>query len=81
MDAHRAVFLLRMYDGTLDSYEASWRSRMEDEAFFDMLLEPTLDASRVDEEELDLVIEAGYESGRRSATLASTTTPTGPLVR
>ena len=81
IDAHRAVFLLRMYDGTLDSYEASWRSRMGDEAFFDMLLEPALDASRVDEEELDLVIEAGYESGRRSAPLASTTTPTGPLVR
>ena len=81
IDAHRAVFLLRMYDGTLDSFEASWQSRMEDEELFDLLLEPVLDFSPVAEEELDRVIEAGYESGRQSATVPSTTLPTGPLVR
>ena len=81
IDAHRAVFLLRMYDGTLDSYETSWRSRIETEDFFDMLLEPALDASRVDEDALDRVLEAGYGSVRGSATVPSTTLPTGPLAR
>ena len=67
IDAHRAVFLLRMYDGTLDSFEESWLGRIEDEGFFDMLLEPAIDFGLVAEEELDRVIEAGYEYGRQSA--------------
>ena len=79
IDAYRAVFLLRMYDGTLDSYEASWRRRIEDEGFFDMLLEPAVDFSLVAEDELDLVIEAGYENSRQSAPVPSTTLRTGPL--
>ena len=81
IDAYRAVFLLRMYDGTLDSFEDSWRRRIEDEDFFDLLLEPALDFSRVAEEELDRVIEAGYENDRQSAPVPSTTLPTGPLAR
>ena len=71
MDAHRAVFLLRMYDGTLDSFEESWLGRIEDEGFFDMLLEPAIDFGLVAEEELDRVIEAGYEYGRQSAPVPS----------
>ena len=81
VDAHRAVFLLRMYDGTLDSFEASWRDRIEDEDFFDMLLEPALDFSRVAEEELDGVIEAGYERSRQSTPDRGTTLPAGPPSR
>jgi hypothetical protein len=81
VDAHRVVFLLRMYDGTLDSFEASWRRSIEDEGFFDMLLEPALDFSLVAEEELDRVIEARYEYGQQSAPLPSATVPTGPLTR
>jgi hypothetical protein len=81
IDAHRAVFLLRMYDGTLDSFEASWRSRIEDEDFFDLLLEPALDFGRVTEEELDRVIEAGYEHNRRFAPASGTSLLAGPPAR
>jgi hypothetical protein len=71
VDAHRAVFLLRMYDGTLDSFESTWRSRMEDEDFFQTLLEPALDFSQVAEEVLDLVFEAGGERDRTQARVGS----------
>ena len=43
--------------------------------------QPDLDASRVDEEARDRGREAGYGSVRGSATVPSTTLPTGPLAR
>lgn len=62
IDAFRAVFLLRTYDGTLDAFEDTWQQRICDDKFFDMLLEPALDYGIVPEEDLERAVRAGRES-------------------
>ena len=62
IDAFRAVFLLRTYDGTLDAFEDTWHQRICDDKFFDMLLEPALDYGIVPEEDLERAVRAGRES-------------------
>ena len=59
MDAVRTVFLLSLYDGTLDGYRATWRDRILEEEFFDALLRPVLDYDRVEAGLLDTIIDAG----------------------
>ncbi len=77
IDAYRAVFLLRMYDGTLDTFGDSWQRRVGDEGFFDMLLEPVLDYSSVAEEDLERVNDAGRENDRALAQPPGTTPLSG----
>ena len=67
IDPFRAVFLLRMYDGTLDGYKDSWRADIHEPAFFNQLLEPTLDHNRVDNDDLDWVIDQGLEHVQKRA--------------
>jgi len=40
LDPIRAVFLLRLYDGTLDSRRRDGREALESDAFFEAVLEP-----------------------------------------
>lgn len=56
----RAVFLLRLYDGTFDTYAANWQYAIQDEEFFNEILRPVLDHQEVDEELIDAVIEGGF---------------------
>ena len=42
LDPVRAVFLLRLYDGTLDPYADQWKQLVGDPACFDRLLEPVV---------------------------------------
>ena len=42
LDPVRAVFLLRLYDGTLDPYADQWKRLVGDPACFDRLLEPVV---------------------------------------
>ena len=42
LDPVRAVFLLRLYDGTLDPYADQWQQLVGDPACFDRLLEPVV---------------------------------------
>ena len=42
LDPVRAVFLLRLYDGTLDPYADQWKRLVSDPACFDRLLEPVV---------------------------------------
>ncbi|MBP60793.1 MAG: hypothetical protein CMJ62_04625 [Planctomycetaceae bacterium] len=74
LDPIRTVFLLRMYDGTLDAFASTWQDRIDDESFFDSLLEPVVNRQGVDEALIDRIIGAGYvyleerhQSARESA--------------
>ncbi len=60
VDPVRAVFLLLLYDSTLDAYNETWRDAIHEEEFFNELLRPVLDHARVDDELIGLVIESGY---------------------
>lgn len=67
IDQYRAVFLLRMYDGTLDGYKESWRTDIHEPKFFNKLLEPVLDHNRVDDEDLDWVLDQGLDHIQKTA--------------
>ena len=63
----RVVFLLRLYDGTLDDAAGEWRDAIHDEVFYDTLLMPALDRDTVDGETLDWLIEAGLAHAEEQA--------------
>ena len=60
LDPVRIVFLLRLYDSTFDEGLATWRDSIHSEQFFGELLSPIVNAERVDEEMVELILEAGY---------------------
>ena len=60
VDPVRAVFLLRLYDSTLDAYLETWREEVHREKFFNEVLRPVLDNARVEDDLLGVVIESGY---------------------
>ena len=60
VDPVRAVFLLLLYDSTLDAYGKTWQEAIHKEEFFNELLRAVLDHARVDDELIGLVIESGY---------------------
>ena len=60
MDPIRTVFLLRLYDGTLDARLPGWQDAIEDEDFYDGLLEPVVNRYGADPAVMERVIESGY---------------------
>ena len=60
LDPIRVVFLLRLYDSTLDLYADTWREEIRKDEFFDEILRPVLDHDRVDDALIGWVIESGY---------------------
>ena len=60
LDPVRTVFLLRLYDGTLDEFISTWQGLIHEESFFDCILEPVLNRSEVDEAFIAQVVESGY---------------------
>jgi len=60
LDIYRTVFLLRMYDGTLDEYSDTWTERIGSEDFFNEILQPVLDRDHVDDESIDWIIDSGF---------------------
>ena len=59
IDPIRAVFLLRLYDGTLDCRLPDWQTAMEDDLFYEGIIEPVVNRDGADATEIDLVIESG----------------------
>ena len=59
IDPIRAVFLLRLYDGTLDLRLTDWRTAMEDDLFYEGILEPVVNRDGADASEMELVVESG----------------------
>ena len=59
LDPVRTVFLLRLYDGSLDEFTATWQERMHDESFYNEILEPVMDHHRVEDDLVGQIIESG----------------------
>ena len=59
IDPVRAVFLLRLYDGSMDHRQGDWQDAIEDDAFFEGLLEPVVNRDGASPSEMELVIESG----------------------
>ena len=57
LDPVRTVFLLRLYDGTLDGSRWTWRADIQEEEFFDRVLEPVVNRYHVEEPLIDWVID------------------------
>ena len=79
IDPYRAVFLLRMYDGTLDGYKDSWRADIHEPEFFNRLLEPVLDHNRVDDEDVDWLIDQGMDHIQKTGDQPENPSQTRPL--
>ena len=62
LDPVRSVFLLRLYDGSLDPFADQWQRVVGDPAFFDSLLEPVVNRVMPSppEEILMAIMEDGY---------------------
>jgi hypothetical protein len=62
LDPVRAVFLLRLYDGTLDPYADQWKRLVSDAACFDRILEPVVNRALPPppDEVLAAIMEEGY---------------------
>ncbi len=62
LDPVRSVFLLRLYDGSLDPFADQWQQLVGDPAFFDRLLEPVVnrDMPPPPDAVLTAIMEDGY---------------------
>ena len=60
LDPVRTVFLLRLYDGALDRFAATWPELIGDAGFFNRILEPVVNRAPAPEELLPAIIEDGY---------------------
>lgn len=60
LDVVRTVFLLRLYDGTLDEHSDSWLEDIHDADYFNEVLRPVLDREWIDEDIIDWIIESGF---------------------
>jgi hypothetical protein len=74
LDPIRTVFLLRLYDGTFDARLRDWNEVLENEDFFEAVLEPVVNRDEVSPDAIQLVIEHAYawledqqEQARREA--------------
>ncbi|PKB73048.1 MAG: hypothetical protein BZY75_03875 [SAR202 cluster bacterium Io17-Chloro-G7] len=60
LDPVRIVFLIRLYDSTFDEALPTWRESIHSEDFFGEILSPIINAERVDEEMIEMILESGY---------------------
>ena len=67
LDVYRTVFLLRMYDGTLDGQSGNWLEDIHSDGFFNDALRPVLDRERVDDSVIDWIIESGFAHNAEQA--------------
>ena len=70
-DPVRIVFLLRLYDSTFDEFLATWRDSINSEQFFGEILSPIMNAERIDEDMVGLVLEAGYNFSEEQLDVAA----------
>ena len=60
LDPIRTLFLLRLYDGTLDAFASTWQELIGDENFFAGILEPVVNQQDVEEPLLERIVGAGF---------------------
>lgn len=70
VDPLRAVFLLRLYDGTLDEFANEWREYVGKASFYDYILEPVVNRCVINEEFLEAAIEGGFAKLEEAAEAA-----------
>ncbi len=63
IDAYRAVFLLRLYDGSLDDFKSDWRKCIMDDEFLNWVIEPAVDFETVKADDLIEIIAAAENAG------------------
>ena len=61
LDPIRTVFLLLLYDGTLDTVVGDWRTTIAKESFFEGLLQPVVDRCYSDETTIKLLQKLGED--------------------
>ena len=71
LSAVRAVLLVELCDGELAKMDDDWRTVLLDREFFDALLLPVVERPLIDPEDLDAIIDAGFEFMERQARQAS----------
>ena len=75
LDPIRTVFLLRLYDGSLDPFADSWTGITDEGGLFADLLEPVVNRFYVDDDLIGRIIDSGYsylqESHEEARRLAS----------
>ena len=59
LDPVRTVFLLRLYDGTMDEFVANWKELVADEEFYNFLLEPVVNRNVFPAELLEDIVDEG----------------------
>ena len=59
LDPVRAVFLLRLYDGTMDEFVGEWPGLLGDVGFFNGALEPVVNRSVVNADLLERILDQG----------------------
>ncbi|MDE2939585.1 MAG: hypothetical protein OXR67_11855 [Chloroflexota bacterium] len=59
VDPVRAVFLLRLYDGSLDEFVGDWENLVISREFYNRLLEPVVDRSVTPSELLEEIVDQG----------------------
>ena len=67
LDVVRTVFLIRLYDGTLDEHSDSWLQDIHELDFFNELLRPVLDRDWAEDEIIDWIIESGFAHNEEQA--------------
>jgi hypothetical protein len=60
LDPVRTVFLLRLYDGALDEFVGEWDCLIDEESFFDGILEPVVNRIEADEAMIGQIVDSGY---------------------
>ena len=60
LDPVRTVFLLRLYDGALDEFVGEWDFLIDQESFFDDILEPVVNRCEADEAMIGQIVDSGY---------------------
>ena len=79
LDPIRTLFLLLLYDGTLDAFASTWQKLIHYESFFDGILEPLVNRQDVEDPVLESIVGAGFvyleeklEEAQESASLEET---------
>ena len=61
LDPIRTVFLLLLYDGTLDAVVGDWRNTIAKDSFFEKLLQPVVDRCHADASTINILQQLGED--------------------
>ena len=65
LDSVRVVFLLQLYDSTIDNLSHDWRESILSEELFGEILSPIMNAEYADDDIFQMILGAGFNSNER----------------